>query len=422
MRLAFFSPLHPKKSGISDYSEELLPNLARYAELDLFFDGAPPTNQTLVRQFPVYPIGDFPRLHRTRRYDTCLYQMGNNTYHTAIHATLRKYPGITVLHEHTLHDFFMATAADRGDWAFYWRELAYNADPAFMATLLPETPAYSPSLPLARRVVDLSLGIIVHNHEMARRVLADNSQARVSTVPMGMSLPPAPLDGEEQANTRRKLNLPADAYVVTTFGHLNASKRIDVVLRAFARLRRHVPNALYLIVGKIEGVGRNTGEYDLPALVEEHGVDPQSVVVTGFVPREALLGYLQATDVCVNLRYPVYGETSAAALRIMAYGKPIIVSDVATFADLPEGTCVRVEVNAAEMEFLFRCLLFLAERPDIRAQLGHNARRYVQEQHTLDHAAAETIKAIRSILAAVEKDNQSGLPLGYLTRKRAVVG
>jgi len=34
MKLAYFSPLRPQRSGISDYSEELLPYLARAADIN----------------------------------------------------------------------------------------------------------------------------------------------------------------------------------------------------------------------------------------------------------------------------------------------------------------------------------------------------------------------------------------------------
>jgi hypothetical protein len=38
-RIAYFSPLGPDPSGISDYSEELLPHLARHWDMDLFVAG-----------------------------------------------------------------------------------------------------------------------------------------------------------------------------------------------------------------------------------------------------------------------------------------------------------------------------------------------------------------------------------------------
>ena len=42
MKLAYFSPLNPQPSGMSDYSEELLPYLAADAEITLFVDGFAP--------------------------------------------------------------------------------------------------------------------------------------------------------------------------------------------------------------------------------------------------------------------------------------------------------------------------------------------------------------------------------------------
>ena len=50
---------------------------------------------------------------------------------------------------------------------------------------------------------------------------------------------------------RAALGLPADAFLVASFGFITPAKRLDVALRAFARLRREVPNALYLLVGEV---------------------------------------------------------------------------------------------------------------------------------------------------------------------------
>lgn len=403
MRLAYFSPYRPQQSGISDYSEELLPYLARYADIDLFFDGDVPTNPELTKEFRFYPIQDFPILRQERHYDTCLYQMGNNPYHQKIYETLRAYPGITVLHEHTLHPFVWSITGDQGDTASYWRELLYHTNHLTRPfdNLRSKEPVSFASLALACRVIDLSFGVIVHNREMQRRVLADRSKANVAVVPMGMPLPPGqPVNHETQAVYRRKLNLPETAFIIMTFGHLNTAKRIGVVLQAFARLRQQYPQAIYVMVGK------NSGDYDLPALIAKYGLNSEAVIVTNFVPNESLLAYIQAADVCVNLRYPVYGETSAAALRVMAYGKPIIVSDVPTFADFPEDVCLKVKVDAAEIEFLYRCLLLLAQRPDLRNLLGQNARNHIKKHHTLEHAARQVTLAVQNILETIGKSKE----------------
>jgi hypothetical protein len=43
MRIAFFTPLNPVRSGISDYSEELLPFLGDLADIDIIADTPPET-------------------------------------------------------------------------------------------------------------------------------------------------------------------------------------------------------------------------------------------------------------------------------------------------------------------------------------------------------------------------------------------
>ena len=42
-----------------------------------------------------------------------------------------------------------------------------------------------------------------------------------------------------------------------------------------------------------------------------------------------------ACDVHVSLRSPTMGETSGTAIRALALGKPLVVSDVGWFAELP---------------------------------------------------------------------------------------
>ena len=67
MKLAYFSPLSPKHSGIADYSEELLPYLAQHAEIDLFVDGFTPTNEAITQAFDVFDYQRDPSILETKR-------------------------------------------------------------------------------------------------------------------------------------------------------------------------------------------------------------------------------------------------------------------------------------------------------------------------------------------------------------------
>src|SRR5206468_724169 len=93
------------------------------------------------------------------------------------------------------------------------------------------------------------------------------------------------------------------------FGHINPYKRVEAVLRAVKDLRASRPDVRYLLVGSI------SPSYDVRAAIGRAGLE-DSVTVTGYVDRTAFEDYVAAADICLNLRHPTAGETSASALRL----------------------------------------------------------------------------------------------------------
>ena len=102
--------------------------------------------------------------------------------------------------------------------------------------------------------------------------------------------------------------------------------------------------------------------------------------MTGRVAIEELPRYVEAADVVAHLRYPTARETSAALLRVLAQGRPSIVSDLEQQADLPGDAVLRVDV-AEEDAGLERALARLARDPELRASLGRAAAEYVAREH-----------------------------------------
>src|SRR6478672_11118036 len=103
MRIAFFSPLPPAKSGIADYSAALLNSLHRIAEVEAFSERPPHFDPA--------------------RYDVCVYQIGNNPYHIAPYQMALEHPGVVVLHEANLHHLITDLTIRRNDWEGYLREV-----------------------------------------------------------------------------------------------------------------------------------------------------------------------------------------------------------------------------------------------------------------------------------------------------------
>ena len=385
MRIAWFSPLPPMTSGIADYSAELLPHVAEYCEIELIVDEGARPDPALAGRFPVHGHKALPGVLARGRFDTVVYQLGNNReYHAAIYRTLLEHPGVLVLHEYVIHHLvrdLTLYAGTPGGIEGYAREMryAYGQTGEAMARrcLATGVPLDPWSYPLFERAVDASLGVIVHNRFTRDRVLASRPLTRMAVVPHHLSLGDLPETSFEEA--RAAVGIAPGDFAVATFGFLTESKRPGVLLSAFARLRKEVPNARLLIVGEVSP-HFDFGRVFKPGMLE-------GVTVTGRLELDRFLLYMQACDVAVNLRHPTAGETSGTVIRLLGMGKPLVVNDTGSFAEIPDDCCAKVDLDDTEEDLLLAYLRRLAGDEPLRLRMGENARRHMADHHSLAGSA-----------------------------------
>lgn len=125
--LAFFSPLPPVRSGVADYSQDLLLSLRSFYDIDIFVDQGQPSSPEISANFSIYDHQAFPGRHRQRRYGGVIYQLGNNACHAYMLDYLRRYPGIVVLHDFNLHGLVWEATAGRGRMLSYLGSLLTQA-------------------------------------------------------------------------------------------------------------------------------------------------------------------------------------------------------------------------------------------------------------------------------------------------------
>src|SRR5262245_8472652 len=94
--VACFTPLSPVASGISYYSEDVLPVLARALAVEVFVDGYAPTQASALRGAGVRirEGREFERAAREESFAATIYQMGNSPAHAYMHAWALRAPGI----------------------------------------------------------------------------------------------------------------------------------------------------------------------------------------------------------------------------------------------------------------------------------------------------------------------------------------
>jgi hypothetical protein len=96
---------------------------------------------------------------------------------------------------------------------------------------------------------------------------------------------------------------------------------------------------------------------------------------------------MAGVDVSVNLRHPTMGETSGTAIRSLTLGKPLVVSDVGWFSELPAEAALKVPVDDREVETLSAALELLVSRGDARQAMGAAASELARHRHDLVRVA-----------------------------------
>ncbi len=396
INLAYISPVNPIPNGLSDYSEALLPALSELADITLYSDCGTPSNPLIAERFVTRPISSLPRYRA--EHDLRLYQIGNSPDHRNAFDNLRRLPGIVTLHEPFLHHGFLSISRTR-----YRREVFYELGTAdeneverLMALTMKDDRAQLLALPLIGRIVDSSLGIVVHN-QTARRMIEEHRLARttfrdseITVIPHLMPIPSISCPG---AN-RSELKLPTEALVIGMAGVVHPTKEPSLVLQAFAQASANLPNAWLAFIGALPV------NCDLPALARDLGIADRVTFLGRVDPIDRMHRVIAACDLLVNLRQPTIGETSGTALRAMALGRPLIVRNVGWYSELPDGTCLKISPTAGVAE-LASVILVLGTSPDTRQSMGEQARRYVQTECNVATVARRYADFLKSVYERV---------------------
>ncbi len=385
MRIAYFSPLPPERSGIADYSRELLPHLSRHAELTLYTVSPEKIDHELRDLFELRALHRFHGEHG--QYDVALYQMGNSEFHEAYYSLMMQYPGVVVLHDYYIHHFVAHMTMKDGNFAAYARELGYAFGEQGMQLAQDIRLGHRPmplfDVPLNNRILDVSLGLIVHSKYVAKKVRRQGFSLPLQVVPQIV-------DSQPGRHRRQELGLAPEDLLFASFGLITEEKQIEFSLRTFKRLRQTTPNAHYLLVGEAM---IDTNPEKLIQALDLTDVVHQVGYVSGL---SSFIDWMHTADVVINLRYPTFGETSNTALRAMAAGRPVVVFDHGWYAEIPDGAAIKVP--PMDQDALLAAMDQLAQSSDLRRQIGQTAARYTKEVCHPSAAAEAYASAIRNHL------------------------
>jgi len=388
-KLAFVSPLPPERSGISDYSAELLPELSRHYEIDVIVNQDLISNSWVNANCQVRSVEWFKS--HANRYERVLYHFGNSHFHQHMFSLLKEVPGIVVL-----HDFFLSGIVSHMDandftpngWTSeLYQSHGYNAVQERFHAL--DTADVVWKYPCNLGILRGGKGVIVHS-ENSRR-LAKSWYKKIETTDCSviphLRVPDFDFD---RAQSRKKLELSIDDFVICSFGLLGPSKLNHRLLDAWLASDLAKDNRCILIF-----VGENeAGEYGQKLLttIRRSGLKSR-VRITGWADMETFRHYLSAADIGVQLRTMSRGETSGTVLDCMNYGLATIVNANGSMADLDADAVWKLPDEFNDTQ-LIEAVETLRHDKSRRIQLGSAAQKVIVEQHAPRTCADQYFKTI----------------------------
>jgi len=385
-KIASLGPLPPAPTGIATYHRAVLQGLVRIGF----------TQQLPVD--PIWPVRD-PDFATVPAYRLGIYHLGNNAdFHLPIYRMVWQAPGLVVLHDLSLDDFVrgLMTSGDRLGFVAMREALE-----ARERMTLPDALANRPlRIPWIAAVARRARGIVVHA-DFCRRYLEQlGCRTPIYVVPH----PPVETATAiaEAAPVGARLRTAAEARggrtLVVAAGDVTESKQLDGLLAAVATL----PDDVHVAV-----VGRRVATYDFTPVAERSALGNRLTVATDVADVE-FLGWLQAADIVVDLRFPHRGEVSGTLARAMQVGRPTIVSATGTYLDSPEGTVVAIAPGPPDVAELASRIAELADDAATRMRMGATAREYMDalaNREATAHGYADAITRTSGLVADPVGDN-----------------
>lgn len=382
--LAVFSPMPPEPNGIADYTYHLLQPLSNLFNCAVYTDPlAIAPDGVLVRD----PLQSFRYLGEK---SNILHQIGNNPGHAFVLRALREWGGVTTLHDMNLHYLYevmgttkidmlrgmMATSPRMGAaYAKHWHQSNVKSSANYsLFDMLDE-------------VISLSSAVVVHSQFAKRRLRLLYGHAKTQHVVVIPHLVLSREPDNEEAD-RSELNVPTNVPLLVTSGFATAAKRFDWLIAALDEIARTGTEFFWVHAGK-----ERVEEFALSQLVAKYPAVESRSRITGYLEEKDLDSYIGLSDILVNLRFPSVGENSGTLTRAMGAGKCCVVSDTASYGDLPRDTVVHVPYFEP-IPRLIEILRGLLNNKDARSAIGDAARRLVRTAWAPEVVAASYSEVI----------------------------
>lgn len=326
MRIALITPWPPQHTGIADYAFDLARNFIHHGHVvDVYTQVSKPRHLNGVN-FYFVKDAEIPNLSN---YDNIIYQIGNNTaFHLFMLPILREYRGVVHLHDLVLHHLMAWLTWLQGDikayldliTKWYGSIVAGYAAEMLKLDVMPWDSPVVTDIPLFEEVVHYADLCIVHSDfaKNAIRFAFPNLQClQVPQVYSGIKI------SHKHPKTDENLR-------IGVFGGVDPQKHVDTIIRVTGELIKSGYTCNVDVVGPISKQCHHINNLVSELHVQKH------ITIHGRVDEETFNYLMDQCDICVSLRYPTMGETSAVVMKAIQKAIPIIVTNIGWYSELPD--------------------------------------------------------------------------------------
>ena len=326
-RIAFLSPYPPDHSGVARFMALAVQASEAIFQADVYSDASRPfTAEGAFRD--AGRVSKAPLIGG--QYDAVVSVLGNSHFHSSIFDVFERYGGPCILHDARLiqiyihrmgHDRFLALAA---------RHLGRPVDMQEVHQWLHDR---QPGSLFLEPVIERAAPLMVHTATQRAQIKAMyGADAEVITCCPTVFFSDEELTAERRSSTRDRYGVPAEAFLLSSFGIVGTEKGLNTCILATDLLRSwNIPAELYFV--------GNAGEHkaEIERLAWLYGIAGHVHVDLGFVEDQKYRDFLTASDAAVQLRTYGFGQFSAALADCVSAGLPgVATRDLALSCDAPE--------------------------------------------------------------------------------------
>lgn len=399
-RIGWISPLSPR-SGIGSFSKAVLDSFPKSIagdaiDVTAFYVDHAEIYRTSHRAVKIIQDETFQDIFGV--FDLLVYNIGNNReHHEPIYELLRLFPGLVICHDyvyqHYLADRCMRASRHFASYAALMRKFSSDGVGSYIRksqiTSRTGRIRYSPwdadictEQPMSQVFLGLGSALVVHS-AFSRRHAERNFEGPILELGMPYDLRPTGDDAERSLADWRWSLAAKPVLDLVSFGHIQSSKCIDLLIEAIgasAELRKRVR---YKIAGF---VGDHAYYDELRARVQALGLQTVVFFETGLSERR-LQELMLETDVFVNLRRPNTEAASLSLIEQLETGRPVVVIAGGCYAEVPDGSALKLPMDVTSND-LAAALEDLLKAPKRMVEMGRLGRRHARTWSTSRYGEA----------------------------------